>query len=87
MEEGDKWNGLNCWDNAGAMAYGRAVDAVGWGARSYSGRYDPPRPPCPPHVLFLAHAFEEVPSVKDHAKLMYPRGVWGCARRYDAMDF
>ena len=28
-----------------------------------------------PHVLFLAHAFEEAPSVKDYAKLMYPRGV------------
>ena len=27
------------------------------------------------HVLFLAHAFEEAPSVKDRAKLMYPRGV------------
>jgi hypothetical protein len=28
-----------------------------------------------PHVLFLAHAFEEAPCVKDRAKLMYPRGV------------
>ena len=32
-----------------------------------------------PHVL-LAHAFEEAPSVKDRAELMYPRGIWGCAR-------
>ena len=28
-----------------------------------------------PHVLFLAYAFKEAPSVKDYAKLMYPRGV------------
>ena len=28
-----------------------------------------------PHVLFLAHAFEETPSVKDRAELIYPRGV------------
>ena len=27
------------------------------------------------HVLFLAHAFEEAPSVKNRAKLMYPRGI------------
>jgi hypothetical protein len=27
-----------------------------------------------PHVLFLAHGFEEAP-VKDRAVLMYPRGV------------
>jgi len=33
-----------------------------------------------PHVLFLAHAFKEAPSVKDRAELMYPHGVWGCAR-------
>ena len=28
-----------------------------------------------PHVLFLAYAFEEAPSVKGRAKLIYPRGV------------
>ena len=28
-----------------------------------------------PHVLFLAYTFEEAPSVKDRAELMYPRGV------------
>ena len=27
------------------------------------------------HVLFLAHAFEEAPSVNDRAKLIYPRGI------------
>ena len=27
-----------------------------------------------PHVLFLAH-LEEAPSMKDHARLMYPRSV------------
>jgi hypothetical protein len=28
-----------------------------------------------PHVLFLAHAFKEAPSVKDCAELIYPHGV------------
>jgi methylaspartate ammonia-lyase len=28
-----------------------------------------------PHVLFLAHAFEEAPCVKNRAKLIYPCGV------------
>ena len=27
------------------------------------------------HVLFLAYAFEEAPSVKDCAKLIYPCGI------------
>jgi TRAP-type mannitol/chloroaromatic compound transport system permease small subunit len=34
-----------------------------------------------PHVLFLAYAFKEAPSVKYRAKLMYPRGIGGCAYR------
>ena len=29
----------------------------------------------PLYVLFLAYAFEEAFSVKDHAKLIYPCGV------------
>ena len=27
------------------------------------------------HVLFLAYTFKEAPSVKNYAKLIYPRGV------------
>ena len=81
MEEDNEWNGLNCWDGAGAKACGRAVDAVNWGARSCSDVILRVLLVLP-HILFLAHTFEETPSVKDRAELMYPRGVWSCARGY-----